>query len=97
MNLLGELQQWYHSQCNEDWEHQFGITIDTLDNPGWTVTIDLKGTDLEGRSFQTIETLESEGDWLKCSVTDLKFEGFGGPNQLEQILRVFLKWANQVN
>jgi len=55
MNVLAELQRWYESQCNEDWEHQYGVKIDTLDNPGWSVIIDLDDTDLEGKPFQTVE------------------------------------------
>jgi hypothetical protein len=93
MNPVIELQKWYESQCNEDWEHQFGITIGTLDNPGWTVTIDLEGTDLERRAFQTLEKLESEREWIKCWVEASKFNGVGGPQKLEEILRVFLGWT----
>jgi len=33
-NLLQFLQEWYLEQCNGDWEHEFGIKIETLDNPG---------------------------------------------------------------
>ncbi|MFD5200063.1 Imm53 family immunity protein [Streptomyces sp. NPDC058375] len=28
------LQGWYSAQCNEDWEHEWGGKIETLDNPG---------------------------------------------------------------
>lgn len=97
MNLISALQQWYESQCDEDWEHRFGITIGTLDNPGWTVTIDLKGTELEARAFHTIERLESESEWLKCWVEDTKFNAVGGPQQLEKILSIFLSWSAQVH
>ncbi|CAN5332574.1 hypothetical protein BH18ACI2_BH18ACI2_12670 [soil metagenome] len=60
MSVLADLQKWYESQCNEDWEHQYGVTIGTLDNPGWTVTIDLVNTDLEGREFEEAKDLEPE-------------------------------------
>ena len=33
--VFQRLQKWYKSQCNGDWEHSFGIKIETLDNPGW--------------------------------------------------------------
>ncbi len=93
MNVLPELQRWYESQCNEDWEHQYGVKIDTLDNPGWSVIIDLDDTDLEGKPFQTVEDLEPERDWIKCWVEDTKFNGVGGPLKLEEILQTFLKWV----
>ncbi len=60
MSVLADLRKWYESQCNEDWEHQYGVTIGTLDNPGWTVTIDLVNTDLEGREFEEAKDLEPE-------------------------------------
>lgn len=34
MDSLALLQQWYLQQCNEDWEHSWGVRIATLDNPG---------------------------------------------------------------
>jgi hypothetical protein len=33
-DLLKRLQDWYVSQCDGGWEHTYGISIDTLDNPG---------------------------------------------------------------
>jgi len=95
MDTLHELQRWYHSQCNGDWEHGHGVRIDTLDNPGWSVTIDLGETDLAGRSFQEVKRLEPEAAWISCQIVDDKFEGHGGPLMLEEILRTFLAWANQ--
>ena len=29
------LQGWYMAHCDDDWEHSFGVTIETIDNPGW--------------------------------------------------------------
>ena len=42
------LQRWYVAQCDSEWEHSYGVSIDTLDNSGWTLRIDLAGTSLEG-------------------------------------------------
>ncbi|MFE2849501.1 Imm53 family immunity protein, partial [Streptomyces scopuliridis] len=33
--LLDWLQNWYTQQCDGDWEHEWGVKIATLDNPGW--------------------------------------------------------------
>jgi len=88
-----ELQKWYHAQCNGTWEHLRGITIDTLDNPGWTVTIDVADTAITDRPFTAIRRSDDELDWIQCEVRDRKFEGRGGPLMLEEILRVFLTWA----
>lgn len=101
MNILTKLQDWYFSQCNEDWEHEFGVLIETLDNPGWSVKIDLKGTILENSKFTPTrygiaEDSESENNnWLDCKVTDNQFKGYGGPFKLEEIIETFLNWANK--
>jgi hypothetical protein len=39
MNELRQIQDWYKSQCNGEWEHSCGLSIETLDNPGWRVQI----------------------------------------------------------
>jgi hypothetical protein len=92
MELLDFLQKWYHQYCNGDWEHSFGIKIDTLDNPGWAVDIDLTGTDLEDKEFETVRTEKGGYDWLYCSVENNVFTGRGGPDNLKDILIVFFKW-----
>jgi len=95
MSVLAELQAWYESQCDEDWEHEFGVSIGTLDKPGWTVTIDLDGTCLAQEPFQMIEDLRPGQDWIKCWVESAKFNGVGGPQKLEEILTIFLRWAQK--
>ncbi len=40
-DILAWLQDWYRSRCDGTWEHSYGVKIDTLDNPGWLVTVDL--------------------------------------------------------
>jgi hypothetical protein len=35
---------------------------------------------------------EDDPDWLICSVNPSRFEGCGGPDKLEEILAVFLRW-----
>jgi hypothetical protein len=31
--VLERLERWYAAQCNGDWKHTYGITLETLDNP----------------------------------------------------------------
>jgi hypothetical protein len=51
MDAITRLQMWYLGQCDGSWEHQFGVRIETLDNPGWSVTIDLDGTEYANARF----------------------------------------------
>jgi hypothetical protein len=46
MNAIAEIQKWFHLQYDGNWEHHHGITIETCDNPGWLIAINLKDTPL---------------------------------------------------
>lgn len=92
-DVLQWLQGWYHQQCDGDWEHQNGISVQTLDNPGWRVTINLEDTTLEERSFTTVEWENNVADWGRCWVTDGVFHGAGGPLTLIPLLTVFRQWV----
>ncbi|MEJ7813409.1 MAG: Imm53 family immunity protein [Gemmatimonadaceae bacterium] len=92
-NELARLQAWYLAHCDGGWEHDAGIRISTLDNPGWRVSIPLDGTYLEGRAFVPVGDLAPERRWMRCRVEGGRFEGAGGPVMLEEILRTFREWA----
>lgn len=90
MDNIQKLQLWYSKQCDGSWEHQYGVSIDTLDNPGWTVVVDLAGTDLQSAQLESIIEEKTEQDWLHCKIQDGKFIGSGGPLKLGAILDSFL-------
>ena len=97
------LQSWYLSQCDEDWEHTYGIRIESLDNPGWYVVIDLVDTPLDGRLFEPvrqgiadhfdIDDDHENPDWIDCRVEEGQFRAAGGPMKLDELIGVFLTWA----
>lgn len=89
MTAIKRVQNWYLQQCNGDWEHSFGITIETLDNPGWWIKIDLEGTSLENAIFELTE-YKSELDWFFIKVKDCKFDASGDPTKLEFLITYFL-------
>ena len=99
MNLLQEIQRWFLSQCNGEWEHTQGIKIETCDNPGWWVHINLKGTPLANKHFSPIskgisaDKMKTEADWLHCEVKNQMYDAAGDANKLETILSTFLEWA----
>ncbi len=91
---LAALQRWYLAQCDGVWENQFGVKIETLDNPGWLVKIDLAETALSGRPFPAARRGESAARWLECAVEEEQFVGAGGAEMLGEIVRLFLAWAH---
>ena len=93
---LSKLQSWYAAHCNGDWEHSWGVVIDTIDNPGWSLKIDLAGTELEFLPFDKIEHRYTDpADWMFCQVKDKQFQGACGPMKLEMLIDSFLKWASE--
>jgi len=95
LSTLSRLQKWYAQQCDGDWEHDFGIEISTLDNPGWRVRINVAETALAGKSFEAMKRglNEDSEDWHRLWVEGEFFEGAGDPSKLEFILQQFLDWA----
>jgi hypothetical protein len=93
MHPVEFLQTWYQSQTNGDWERSHGITLESLDNPGWLVTIDLEGTPLENRAMPVVELESSQRDWLLCEVKRNQFCGQGDPGKLVPIMQIFQTWA----
>ena len=100
MNALERLQDWYAVQCDGVWESDRGITVETLDNPGWRVVVDLTGTELENVSFEEFVVERLEDDWVHARVVETsetavrrRFEVFCGPKSLTEALDIFLDWA----
>jgi len=97
--LLTRLQNWYAEQCNDDWEHRYGITLTTCDNPGWWMKVDLVGTALVNQAFETVRigvdrAGRPEGDrWLHCYRQDNIWHGAGDETQLGGIIQRFVNWA----
>jgi hypothetical protein len=85
-------QEWYQRHCNGNWEQTHGIHLGTLDNPGWFFTLDLHGTELEEKRFQTIKIDNSDDDWIFCRVKDNKFEGYCGACNLCEVLTLLRNW-----
>jgi Immunity protein 53 len=95
MTSLERISNWYLSQCNGDWEHSFGVEVQTLDNPGWFVKIDLAETELEEKLFSALVEGDSASGphWINCKVESKQFLGAGGAGDLERLLDVFLSWS----
>ncbi len=93
MTTLERIQSWFVARCDGSWEHQHGINIATIDNPGWFVEVDVPP---EGPKVPLEHVVDrSETDWLRCSVSDGKVRGYCGPENLEELLEAILKWLEQ--
>ena len=90
---LSKLQDWYISNCDGDWEHSYGFKLDTLDNPGWTITVDLDETHQEDWEFKEFKiSPESDDQWLFISKEGNKLNCSCGPTELETMLMIVTQW-----
>ena len=92
-NIVDWLQNWTMSQIDGDWEHEQGISIGMLDNPGWILKADisnyvdfLKASKPWGR--------DNDKDWIDFEIkiiakTYVYIEIFGDINKLNKILYSF--------
>ena len=108
MDSLEWLENWYHKHCAYDgagWEHFYGIHLETLDNPGWHLKIDLLYTELE-KPFVPIKMERSDTDWIYCkvekpivneklSLPEHKgiFDGHCGAQNLRELIEIFRNWV----
>lgn len=97
MELIALLEDWYARNCDGDWEHDYGVRIGTLDNPGWDVDVSLSRTKLEGLAFEALSIRRSDEDWFECRVEGSSFRGYGGSRNLRDILKAFLNWAEHMS
>ena len=96
--------RWYLAECNGDWEHSYGIEIGTLDNPGWTLKIDLRETTLLGQPFARVaygkiandlEEWQIAGSWWVAELKGETFEAACGPLDLPSVIGLFRNWVEQ--
>ena len=107
MTTADRLGRWLAAHADGDWEHAHGVTIESLDNPGWRVRIDLQGTSLAERPFAPVRRGLADDPqphaetpfqpdaavWIHCEVREGRFHGAGDLGQLDRILTLFLDWA----
>ncbi len=87
--MLNWIENWFNSQCNGDWEHNYGMKIETIDNPGWNVEIDFNNTGLKYGDVPWKLYEKSENNWIGIKVENNKFYSSGDPKKLHKILEIF--------
>jgi hypothetical protein len=92
-DVIAALEDWFSQNCDGDWEHGEGVRINTLDNPGWALDIDLAGTQCAGRPLEPVRAERDQDNWVHCWVDGEVFKGRGGPRNLGEIVLLFLRWS----
>ncbi|MDR1877378.1 MAG: immunity 53 family protein, partial [Flavobacteriaceae bacterium] len=69
--------------------HSYSIKVGALDNPGWSIEIDLEDTDINFNNIPSTLIEFSEHKWIAYKVEDRCFQAFGGPLNLNLLIKVF--------
>lgn len=87
--MIKWLQNWYKSNCDGDWEHENLVRIQSLDNPGWLLEIEMMNisSKLSIKKWELFEV--SEENWLGYDVEEHKFTASGDPTKLEALIMIF--------
>jgi len=84
---------WYKSHCDGTWENSRGITIESLDNPGWLLTVDLAETPLAEAHMTPVRLRASNEDWMECEIAEGQFRAAGDCSKLGRLIRSFREFA----
>ncbi len=93
MTNLQKLQKWVSEQANGEWEHSFGVKIETLDNPGWSLVIDLTDTKYEDLTTAEVSIVDEEF-WFQYYISNSTFKAYGDLSQLDFLIGKFLELIN---
>jgi hypothetical protein len=93
---LSALERCYASQCNGEWEHGYGVRIDTLDNPGWHVRIALHDTKKQDAKLERVSVKRGKNNWISYWAKDKEFQIACGPENLSAAIDIFVAWFDSV-
>lgn len=88
-SIIVWLQNWFLSECDGNWEHENIIKIQTLDNPGWSISIDLNYTALAQLTIDSGLIDNADDDWYRYEVKNAVYKAAGDPTKLEFLLLKF--------
>lgn len=83
------LSNWANKQVDGDWEHELGISLTMLDNPGWNFKVDLVNYENHLQDIPYILVEKSDADWLGCKIQNSYLNICGILNKLSQIFLIF--------
>lgn len=80
------LQSFFQSNCDGEWEHEYGCTIETTSDPGWKLTFELRGTTYDSLNLEELEDRQGPMSWMKCKIEDSVFIAYSSPKRLAECI-----------
>lgn len=95
-DILEWIQNWFKQNCDGNWEHGEAIQINTLDNPGWEVEIDISNTSIANLDIKRILNETSPQDWYGVKIENQKFNAVGDSGKLKFLLGLFKEMIDKI-
>jgi len=93
--MLDALQAWFVAHCDGNWEQEYGVTIGTIEDPGWELRVDVVGTRLAGSDLARQRLARAPDDWIETWCDGYTFYAAGGPNSLDELVASFVSFAER--
>ncbi len=68
------------------------MLLEPMENNGWRLRIDLRGTDAAGAAPRKLAVCAIDGAWLRCTLNAQRFQGEGA--EVEELIGVFRRWVD---
>ena len=97
--MLEWLENWYESQCDGNWEHDYGVKIENIDNPGWSITININEI-IEKVTLNKIDWTiigDFESKWVGFMLSDDIFKASGSSKNLSILIYIFKQIVENKN
>lgn len=93
MNDFEWFQNWFAAECDGFWEYEERVKPCNLSNPGWTLTINLRASPLEGKVMTPIDVGNDE-DWLQVTSDGNNFRAAGNEFNLIRMFAEFRRFVS---
>jgi len=89
LSLAALITTWQHARIPL---FVFGVEISTIDNPGWSVGVDLHDTHKQEATFEHVKIDRKPDDWIHYWAQKQKFQIRCGPLNLSEAIEIFARW-----
>ena len=90
---LGALQAWFAAHCDGNWEQEYGVTIGTVEEPGWE-RASISSERGSGKRAG-VRVRSAVGDWCEAWCDGYTFHAVGGTHNLDELLGTFVTFAER--
>ncbi len=87
------LMYWFWSQCNGDWEHEYGIVLDTTSEGKWKLDISISNSILDGVEFISNDFIANAGNEVECKFDNQSLVVYADTQNIIRVLQSFRAWA----